>query len=84
MEEVKDYFNEKGYSLDVAERAYNMYNASLEDNPKRKYWRDSRDNVIKNWKLKMQSVWFKDENKATPKTKRNNGRERESILDLIN
>lgn len=84
LEEVKDYFNEKGYSLDVAERAYNMYNASLEDNPKRKYWRDSRDNVIKNWKLKMQSVWFKDENKATPKTKRNNGRERESILDLIN
>jgi len=83
LEEVKDYFNKNGYSLDVAERAYNMYNASVEDNPKRKYWRDSRDNVIKNWKLKMQSVWFKDENKATPKTKRNNGRERISILDQI-
>lgn len=63
LSEVQDYFKQNGYSLDVAERAYNMYNTSIEDNPKRKYWRDSRDNIIKNWKLKMQSVWFKPENK---------------------
>lgn len=65
LKEVKDYFKENGYAPSVAERAFNIYNASLEDHPKRKYWRDSRDNIIKNWKLKMQSVWFKDENKIS-------------------
>jgi hypothetical protein len=63
--EVEEYFKQNGYSVDAARKAYNMYNASIEDNPNRKYWRDSRDNPIKNWKLKMQSVWFKDENKVT-------------------
>jgi hypothetical protein len=63
LEEVKNYFSSNGYSPKVAERAYSMYQTSVEDHPKRKYWRDSRDNPIKNWKLKMQSVWFKDENK---------------------
>jgi len=61
--EVKKYFKSNGYDTSVAEKAFNIYNASIEDHPKRKYWRDSRDNIIKNWKLKMQSVWFKDENK---------------------
>jgi hypothetical protein len=63
LPEVQDYFESNGYSKQLAERAFNMYNASIEDNPKRKYWRDSRDNPIKNWKLKMQSVWFKEENR---------------------
>jgi hypothetical protein len=63
LSDVKDYFIQNGYDPQTAERAYNMYNASIEDHPKRQYWRDSRDNIIKNWKLKMQSVWFKDENK---------------------
>ena len=26
-------------------------------------WKDSKGNKVKNWKQKMQSVWFKDENK---------------------
>jgi len=63
LDEVKEYFKENGYSPKVAEKAYNIYNASVEDHPKRQYWRDSRDNMIKNWKLKMQSVWFTEENK---------------------
>lgn len=62
LKEVKQYFKENGYKPKVAEKAYNIYNASVEDHPKRQYWRDSRDNLIKNWKLKMQSVWFKPEN----------------------
>lgn len=60
--EVRNYFDENGYDPDVGEKAFNIYNASLEDNPKRRYWRDSRDNLIKNWKMKMRSVWFKPEN----------------------
>ena len=65
LSQVQDYFTENGYSKSLATKAFNMYNASIEDHPKRKYWRDSRDNLIKNWKLKMQSVWFKEENKET-------------------
>jgi len=65
LEQVKTYFKENGYSPKVAEKAYSIYNASVEDHPKRKYWRDSRDNLIKNWKLKMQSVWFTEENKIS-------------------
>lgn len=72
LPDVKDYFKENGYDPSVAEKAFNIYNASLEDHPKRKYWRDSRDNPIKNWKLKMQSVWFKEENKMNGKTQRAN------------
>jgi hypothetical protein len=65
LSEVKEYFKQNGYKEEVAVKAFNIYNASVEDHPKRKYWRDSRDNLIKNWKLKMQSVWFKEENKAS-------------------
>lgn len=68
LKEVKEYFIKNGYSEKVAIRAFNMYNASVEANPKLKYWRDSRDNPIKNWKMKMQSVWFKDENKIKQST----------------
>ena len=67
LEEVRNYFDENGYEPDVGERAFHLYNTSLEDNPKRKYWRDSRDNMIKNWKMKMRSVWFKPENKLQEK-----------------
>lgn len=63
LTQVQEYFTANGFQKELATRAYNMYNTSVEDNPKLKYWRDSRDNPIKNWKLKMQSVWFKNENK---------------------
>lgn len=62
LQEVMNYFDENGYNPEVGKKAYNIYNTSLEDYPQRRYWRDSRDNLIKNWKLKMQSVWFKPEN----------------------
>lgn len=67
LAEVREYFIKNGYDPNVADKAYNIYNASVEDNPKRQYWRDSRDNMIKNWKLKMQSVWFKEENELADK-----------------
>lgn len=53
--EVQNYFDEKGYLKEVANKAYEYYN-SLD-------WKDSKDNQIKNWKLKMQNVWFKHEHK---------------------
>ena len=62
LQDVRNYFDENGYDPDVGEKAFNIYNASLEDHPNRRYWRDSRDNLIKNWKMKMRSVWFKPEN----------------------
>jgi hypothetical protein len=55
IDEVILYFNEKGYTKDSAVKAFNYY----EENN----WKDSRNNQVKNWKQKMQGVWFKDENK---------------------
>jgi hypothetical protein len=55
IDEVILYFNEKGYTKDSAIKAFNYY----EENN----WKDSRNNQVKNWKQKMQGVWFKDENK---------------------
>jgi uncharacterized protein YdaU (DUF1376 family) len=62
LEQVKEYFTSNGYTAESAERAYNLYQASIEGTSK-KMWRDSKGNIIRNWKMKMQSVWFKPENK---------------------
>ena len=56
LSEVEAYFSENGYAN--AKRAFEYYQ-TLE-------WHDSKGNKVKNWKIKMQSVWFKDENKAKP------------------
>jgi hypothetical protein len=64
LSEVQDYFKKNGYSLEAAKKAYDLYQTSIEGTKKR-MWRDSRDNPIRNWKMKMQSVWFKDENKTS-------------------
>jgi hypothetical protein len=55
LDEVELYFKENGYTKDSAVKAFNYYS---ENN-----WKDSRNNQVKNWKQKMQGVWFKDENK---------------------
>jgi uncharacterized protein YdaU (DUF1376 family) len=54
--EVKEYFKEKGYDEAAAEMAFNFYDCAG--------WVDSRGNEVKNWKQKMISVWFKEENKV--------------------
>lgn len=53
--EVKEYFREKGYTEQSAERAYEYY-TNLG-------WKDSNGKQVKSWKSKMNAVWFKDENK---------------------
>jgi hypothetical protein len=55
LDEVELYFKENGYTKDSAVKAFNYYS---ENN-----WKDSRNNQVKNWKQKMQGVWFKEENK---------------------
>lgn len=57
LELVKLYFIENGYSETSANIAYNFYNSAD--------WHDSNGKKVKNWKQKMQGVWFKDENKTT-------------------
>jgi biotin operon repressor len=58
--ELKQYFKENGYNEQSAEKMFNYYDVAN--------WHDAKGNKIKNWKQKAQSVWFKDENKATTVT----------------
>lgn len=60
LDEVKEYFKEKGYSAAGATKAYEYY--SVAD------WADGRGNKVKNWKQKMLANWFKDEYKQTQST----------------
>jgi len=52
--EVKAYFCEKGYSEESATRAFNGYDAAE--------WHDTNGKPVRNWKQKMNNVWFKPEN----------------------
>jgi hypothetical protein len=56
LEEVEKYFIEHEFPVSLAKRAWEGYQ---ENN-----WIDSQGKEIKNWKLKMQQVWFKDEQKV--------------------
>lgn len=66
LQQVKDYFKEKGYSQESAVKAFNYYEAAREPNDK--HWKDGKGNLIKSWKQKMIGVWFKPENKALKST----------------
>ena len=55
VDEVRLYFIENGYSPMVGEKAHKYYDTAN--------WKDSKGSPVKNWKQKMISVWFKDENK---------------------
>lgn len=55
IEDVCEYFKEKGFTEQSAIKAFNYYQAGG--------WKDSAGKQVKSWKQKMQGVWFKDENK---------------------
>ena len=55
--EVENYFAENGYSKESAVNAFKYYDISG--------WVDSRGAKVRNWKQKMLSVWFKEENRIT-------------------
>lgn len=54
ISDVEEYFKEKGYTELSAKKAFEYYNVAN--------WKDSKGNQVKNWKQKMQGVWFKPEN----------------------
>jgi hypothetical protein len=56
LQEVKTYFRENEYSEEAASKAHEYY--SLRN------WIDANGKKVSNWKSKMISVWFKDENRA--------------------
>jgi hypothetical protein len=53
--EVQDYFFENGYTKESGLKAFNYYSVGN--------WKDSTGKQVKNWKQKMNAVWFKDEHK---------------------
>lgn len=61
VNEIINYFIENGYKEEVAIRAFNYYNEAN--------WHDASGKKVLNWKQKMQSVWFKPENKIIEKNK---------------
>lgn len=61
--EVKNYFSENGYSDVAGQKAFDYYNTAN--------WKDSQGKPVKNWKQKMQGVWFKDENKMQSRSRAN-------------
>jgi hypothetical protein len=63
IDDVIAYFKEKGYTEASARKAYDYYQASVTET--KRHWSDGKGQPIKNWKMKMNSVWFKDENKDT-------------------
>ena len=54
LQEVKQYFIEKGYSPSKGEQAFNYYDSNE--------WKDKNNKQVMNWKMKMQ-LWFKPEDK---------------------
>lgn len=49
------YFQENGFSESLALKAFRYYDTAE--------WHDNNGKKIRNWKQKMQGVWFKEENK---------------------
>jgi hypothetical protein len=61
LQDVILYFTENEYSKELAVKAFKYYETGD--------WKDGKGNQVRNWKQKMQSVWFKEENKTTAKPK---------------
>lgn len=56
IEEVMEYFRQKGYSIEIAKKAFEYYNMAN--------WKDSTGKPVLNWKQKMIAVWFKPEHEV--------------------
>jgi hypothetical protein len=55
VDDVISYFSQNGYSTEAAGKAFRFYESGD--------WHDSNGKKIKNWKQKMNGVWFKEEHK---------------------
>jgi hypothetical protein len=56
LTDISTYIQEKGYDTNIAQKFFDYYEAGD--------WHDSNGRKVKNWKQKLNSVWFKDENKV--------------------
>ena len=54
IDAVREYFDEKNYSVNAANKFFEYYNPSG--------WQDSKGKNVLDWKQKARGVWFKDEN----------------------
>ena len=59
FDQVKEYFSEKGYALDIAEKFYEYYNLPMKERNGR-VWKDGNGKTVKNWKQKALSVWMRE------------------------
>jgi hypothetical protein len=57
LDEVKEFFKEKGFKEEIAIRAWSGYDAAG--------WIDTNGKPVRNWKQKMINVWFTEENRST-------------------
>ena len=64
--EFENYCKENGYG-GIAKKAFDYYSVAN--------WKDGKGSQVKNWKQKLQGVWFKEENKGngTGFNQKNNG-----------
>lgn len=58
--EVIQYFIQNGYTESSARKAFRYYETGN--------WKDSAGKQVRNWKQKMQAVWFKPEHQETGQT----------------
>lgn len=65
VKEVIDYFKSKGYPEELAIKFHDFY--TDETNPSAQ-WKDSNGKLVKDWRKKAKSQWFKEDNKmrSTP------------------
>ncbi|MEQ9008104.1 MAG: hypothetical protein RLP12_09490, partial [Ekhidna sp.] len=59
LEKVIDYFLENGYERSAAIKFFEAYNWAEK--------KDTKGNVIKDWKKKAQKIWFTDDHKIKNK-----------------
>jgi hypothetical protein len=57
LNEVEQYFEEKGYKKECANKFFDFYSCNN--------WKDSNSKQVINWKQKAIAVWFKDDNKKS-------------------
>lgn len=61
LSEVVKYFVDNGFSAELGDKAWRYYNEAK--------WHDGLGNAVKNWKQKMQAVWFKKDNNLKEEVK---------------
>lgn len=78
LKEVEDYFLEKGFSKELARRAFEYYDTPRAEKNGR-VWKDGNGKTIINWKQKMIGVWFKNNDTRGPAAKQTGNQKLDAI-----